>query len=142
MVIREYFRTRGYQVLFSSSGREIPDNFICTSYPGLRRSKRLHPAYQRMIQIFGFQRLEKFNRYAEAAKLRRKGNGNRGGGDPDLFVYKRDGKRTRFFVEVKHKDELQINQIVVFPLIEKILRCPVKLVRIYPQSMVQNRART
>ena len=74
--------------------------------------------------------------------MRRKGSGNRGGGDPDLFVYKGDGKRTRFFVEVKHKDELQINQIVVFPLIEKILRCPVKLVRIYPQSMVQNRART
>src|SRR2546426_7511932 len=63
MVVREYFRRRGYEVLFSSSGREMEtsENFICTSYPGLRREKPLHPAYRRMTEIFGLDRLEKFN---------------------------------------------------------------------------------
>jgi hypothetical protein len=58
------------------------------------------------------------------------------GGDPDLFVYKGDGRRVRFFVEVKHNDKLNTNQEVVFPLIEKLLGCPVKLVRIYRQPTV------
>jgi hypothetical protein len=134
MVAREYFRRLGYKVLFSSSGRppETSENFICTSYPGLRREEPPHPAYQRMARIFGLERLIEFNKVAERAKLQRKHNGNKGGGDPDLFVYKGDGRRVRFFVEVKHNDKMNVNQEVVFPLIEKHLECPVKLVRIYP----------
>jgi hypothetical protein len=144
MFVREYFCKRGYNVLFSSSGREIEtkQNFICTSYPRLRREKPPHPAYERMANIFGLRRLEKFNGIAEAAKLRRKKGRNRGGGDPDLFVYSGDGKRTRFFVEVKHKDKLLANQKVVFPLIEKHLGCRVKLVHIYPHSPAQKKIRS
>lgn len=79
--------------------------------------------------------MNEFNKAAEEAKLQSKHNGNRGGGDPDLFVYKRDGQRVRFFVEAKHNDNLTTNQQVVFPLIEKLLGCPVKIVRIYPQPI-------
>jgi hypothetical protein len=42
---------------------------------------------------------------------------------------------------MKYKDELLTNQKVVFPLIETILRCPVKLVRIDPKPIVQTKAR-
>ena len=144
MVAREYFRRLGYKVLFSSSGieTETSENFICTSYPRLRREKPPHPAYLRLAGFFGLKRLNEFNDIAEPAKLRRKGSGNRGGGDPDLFVYRGDGKRTRFFVEVKHKDKLLTNQKVVFRLIRKHLRCPVKVVRIYSQPTVQEKARS
>jgi hypothetical protein len=141
MFVREYFRRHGYKVLFSSSGRETETkgNFICTSYPRLRREKPPHPAYLRLAVFFGLKRLNEFNDIAEDAKTRGKRSHNRGGGDPDLFVYKGNGRRIRFFVEVKHKDKLLTNQKVVFPLIEKHLRCPVKLVRIYPLPMVQKK---
>jgi hypothetical protein len=140
--VREYFLTRGYKVLFSDSGGETSENFICASYPVLRRAKPLHPAYRRMARIFGLERLNEFNNIAEKAKRRRKNGSNRGGGDPDLFVYKGNGRRIRFFVEAKHKDKLLTNQKVVFRLIKKHLRCPVKVFRIYSQATVQKKVRS
>ena len=143
MVAREYFRRLGYKVLFSSSGieTETSENFICTSYPRLRREKPPHPAYLRLAGFFGLKRLNEFNGIAEDAKTSGKPSHNRGGGDPDLFVYKGDGRRVRFFVEVKHNDKLNTNQEVVFPLIEKHLGCQVKLVRIYSQPPAQKKVR-
>lgn len=134
VVVREYFLKRGYKVLYSDSSQENPHSFICASYPGLRRQRPVHSAYRQMIKIFGFGRLEAFNRKAEAAKLRLIKGRNRGGGDPDLFVYRANGKRVRFFVEVKHEDSLLENQKIVFPLMRMYL-CPVRVVRIYPKRM-------
>lgn len=136
MLVREYFRKRGYKVLFSSSGRnsETKANFICTSYPLLRREKPPHEAYLRLAGFFGLRQLEEFNHIAEKAKRRGKRSHNRGGGDPDLFVYRGNGRRVRFFVEAKHNDKLLRNQKIAFRLIEEILGCSVKVVRIYPCS--------
>jgi hypothetical protein len=132
MVVREYLIKRHYKVLCSSSVRKTSESFICASYPGLRREKPLHPAYQRMAQVFGFERLNKFNAIAEEEK--RKHGRNRGGGDPDMFVYKGNGRRVRFFVEVKHKDKPHTNQKIVFHLIRKHLGCPVYLIHIHPKK--------
>jgi hypothetical protein len=134
MVVREYYRRRGYKVLFSDSGGETSENFICASYPGLRRAKPPHPAYRRTARIFGLERLNEFNKFAEEAKMRRKRGSNRGGGDPDLFVYKGNGRRVRFFVEVKHKDKPHTNQKIVFRLIRKHLGCPVYVIHIHPKK--------
>ena len=54
-----------------------------------------------------------------------------GGGDPDLFIFRRGGSE-QFFVEVKDEDELHANQLVCFPIIEEHLRCSVKVARIQP----------
>jgi hypothetical protein len=132
IVAREYFLGHGYKVLHSDSSRDDPYSFICASYPGLRKERPFHPGFRRMVEIFGDGLLRKFNQEAEAAKLRTKKSTNRGGGDPDLFVYKDDGNRERFFVEVKHRDSLHENQKIVFRLMRKHL-CPVKIVRIYPR---------
>src|ERR1700722_19855170 len=107
MVVREYFLKLCLRVFCSSSSRDTLESFICASYPGLRGEQPLHPAYRRMVRFFGLKQLNEFNTKAERAK--RKHGWNMGGGDPDLFVYKGNGKRVRFFVEVKHKDKLLKN---------------------------------
>lgn len=132
MVVWHHFQEFGYKVLCSSSVRKAPEGFICASYPGLRRERPLHPAYQRMARIFGLEQLEEFNAIAEEEK--RKHGRNRGGGDPDLFVYKGNGRRVRSFVEVKHKDKLHTNQRIVFRLIRKHLGCPVHVIHIHPKN--------
>ena len=104
----------------------------CT-YAGARKPEhRHHHNYERMADIFGPDLLEKLNRKADAVKKRR--TGHRGGGDPDLFVFKGDGKKDRFFVEVKHKDQLTLKEKVSFPLIEDFLGCEVKIARIYEEK--------
>jgi hypothetical protein len=86
-----------------------------------------------MAKVFGLDPLNKFNTRAETAK--RQLDMNRGGGDPDLFVYKGNGRRVRLFVEVKHKDKLSTKQKLVFRLIRKYLGCPVKIVRTYSRKV-------
>jgi hypothetical protein len=132
--VREYFLTHGYKVLCSDSSRESSETFICTSFPILRRERPLHPAYERMTQFFPLEQLEEFNAIAEEEKRKHGKNKNRGGGDPDLFVYMENDPRTRFFVEVKHKDKPHTNQKIVFPLIEKHLGCPVYIIQINPKK--------
>jgi hypothetical protein len=139
MVVREHFRNLGYKVLFSSSVRDTPESFICASYPGLRGEEPLHPAYMRMVRMFGFERLKEFNKKADKAKTKHKRGSNRGGGDPDMFVYKGNGRYIRFFVEAKHKDKLLTNQKVVFRLIRKHLGCPVRVVRIYSRPTTREK---
>jgi len=133
MVVSRHFKNEGYGVLYSSSVREVSESFICTSYPGLRRERHLHPAYERMAQFFRLEQLEEFNAIAEQEK-RKHGRKTRGGGDPDLFIYLKSDPRIHFFVEVKHKDKTHINQEIVFDLIEKHLLCRVYTIRIYSEK--------
>jgi hypothetical protein len=60
--------------------------------------------------------LDDLNKIADKGKIA--ATGNRGGGDPDLFVYK-PGTKERFFVEVKYKDQENAKQRVTFPIISK-----------------------
>lgn len=130
-IARHFFLSQGYRVLHSDSSREHQDSFVLASYPGLRRERPLHPAYERMVRVFGIEKLEAFNKVAATEKLKRKSTNNSGGGDPDLFVECSKSEHS-FFAEVKYKDKLLENQKAVFPLISKMLGCKVFLVQIRP----------
>ena len=135
VVTREYFRKKGFTVLASeprliSPMDAMPEGYVLCSYPGYR--KRGAECYQRMVDIFGADVLTELN--AEMDIARKKHGRTTHGGDPDLFVYKGDGKRVRFFVEVKDKDQLITNQKICFPLIEKYLKCEVRVVRLVEVS--------
>ncbi len=124
IVVREHFRGLGYTVWASEP--ELPDDtgFILVSYPGKRRDH--HSAFVRMEQIFGKNTIAELNATADEAKrIQTRG---RGGGDPDLFVFR---ESDRFFVEVKWRDEITNKQIVTFPIIEQVCDVEVKIARIY-----------
>jgi hypothetical protein len=84
-VARHFFVNQGYEVFVSDSSRENPACFILASYPGLRQERPFHPAYKRMVDVFGEEKLKAFNEHAAKEKPRHKKTRNRGGGDPDLF---------------------------------------------------------
>jgi len=132
--VREHFRKDEYTVWVSGSEENLEDRFILMSYPGLRRKG--HPAYKRMVEIFGEERLKNLNKAAEKAKANL--SGNRGGGDPDLFVFKGDGKQERFFVEAKDKDPVSPKQRICFELIEKHLDCDVFVARLKYEGQPAN----
>ena len=131
IVVREHYRMRGYTVWFCEPALEQyedPDfvGFMLLSYPGRRRAA--HPAYKRMQDVFGEATVARLNREADRAKRKMdQGQGNRGGGDPDLFVFK---GHERFFVEVKWKDDLTAKQRVTFPLIERHCGVGIRIARI------------
>jgi hypothetical protein len=50
--------------------------------------------------------------------------------DPDLFAFRPGAPADRFFVEVKHHDQITEKQRVAFPLIEQL--CPVIVARLVP----------
>jgi len=126
VVVREHYRRLGYTVLASEPRLPDGQGFILLSYPGYR--KRRHPAYTQMANLLGTElaALDDLNRIADKAKIAV--TGNKGGGDPDLFVYKPD-RREKFFVEAKYKDKLNSKQLVTFPIIRK-QKWEVKVVRI------------
>jgi hypothetical protein len=134
--VREYFRWLGYTVLASeprlarpNTNPPEPEGYVLLSYPGARDPKHCHHHnYQRMADIFGEAKIEKLNETADKKIIQLKRN--RGGGDPDLFVFKGDGKKECFFVEVKEADNLLDVQKLCFSLIEKHLECEVKICRI------------
>lgn len=129
-VVREHYRNEGYNVWVSGSNKEMGDRFVLVSYPRLRKKTPPHPAYKRMVGVFGREKVEKLNQMVDEAKREGKGNRNLGGGDPDLFVFKgANAQEERFFVEVKYKDQPTPNQRICFPIIDKHL-CEIKLVRI------------
>jgi hypothetical protein len=64
--------------------------------------------------------------------VKRRLTGNRGGGDPDLFVHRPASSQDRFFVEVKHHDRLTRKQMATFPLIRRL--CPVAVARLIPME--------
>jgi hypothetical protein len=128
VVARAHFEQLGYEVLLSDPKYPNGLGFILFHYRQLRMAD--HPSFRRMQSHFPVVDLHHLAERARAAKLRRCTSG--GGGDPDLFVF-RPGTAKRFFVEVKHEDQLHCNQLVCFPLIEKNL-CEVKVVRIEPKA--------
>jgi len=140
-IARHYFRNCGYEVFVSDSKRENPECFILASYPGLRKERPFHPGYKRMIEVFGEEKLEAFNKHATELKRRRKKTRNSGGGDPDLFVRSKINRDHFFFAEVKYKDSLLENQKAVFPLVSKMLGCKVLLVHIRPIEFQVNVSR-
>ena len=123
VVVREHYRRLGYTVWASEP--ELPDDtgFILVSYPGKRGDH--HPAFVRMEQMFGKTTVAELNGRADEAK--RLQTDGRGGGDPDLFVF-RDTER--FFVEVKWRDKISEKQIVAFPIIEQVCNVEVMIARI------------
>lgn len=141
VVVREYYRRKGYIVWASEPRLFNPitgeaEGYAAMSYPAARKpTDKNHHAYLRMYAIFG-EKLEKLNKAADKAKCELKGN--RAGGDPDLFMFKRGHEDKAFFVEVKHKDNLTPNELTCFPLIEEHLGCPVKIVRIFEQPKAQH----
>jgi hypothetical protein len=126
VVVREHYRKLSYTVLASEPRLPDGQGFVLLSYPGYR--KRRHPAYTQMAKLLGTElvALDALNRIADKAKIAV--TGNRGGGDPDLFVYKPDNSE-RFFVEVKWRDQLTSKQRVTFPIIRK-QKWEVKVIRI------------
>jgi len=130
VVAREHFRSLGYTVLASEPNLPNDEGFILLAYPGKRRAG--DPAYRRMESIFGARKLGNLNVIADQVK--RWTTGNPGGGDPDLFVYRKGPSAKRFFVEVKHHDQLTTKQRATFPLIEKL--CPVIVARLVPAEAV------
>ncbi len=123
IVVREHFRNMGYDVLASEP--ELPNllGFVLVSYPGKRRND--HPAFLQMERFFSKEVITNLN--TEADQVKKDQTGNAGGGDPDLFVFNDD---ECFFVEVKHKDELNKNQLITFPIIEKHCNVEIRVARI------------
>jgi len=74
-----------------------------------------------MEGFFGADVLRELNQRADVEK--RKLTGNSGGGDPDLFVFRRS---ECFFVEVKWRDQITKKQRVTFPLIEQFCNVEVR----------------
>lgn len=133
VAVTAHFERRGYHVLLSAPKWDAPKyderGFILFHYRGMRRTG--HSAFRRMQKHFPAIDL---NDLAELAyKAKRDASRSGGGGDPDLFVFRRE-PRKRFFVEVKDQDGLHPNQLVCFPIIEKYL-CPVKIVRIHARKV-------
>jgi hypothetical protein len=135
IVVREHYRRQGYTVWFCEPAlekHEDPDfvGFMLLSYRGRRRAA--HAAYKRMQDMFGEATVAGLNLKADHAKRQMdQGQGNRGGGDPDLFVFK---GRERFFVEVKWKDHITEKQRVTFPLIERYYGVRIKIARIFERG--------
>jgi len=132
MVARHHFRKLGYTVWVSEPRFPHGEGYVLTSYPGYR--ERQAAAYKRMTAIFDRNAVEELNRRADEVKRQLKGN--RGGGDPDLFVFNGDGHSERMFVEVKlrasdYEDSPSRTQREIFSLIESRLNIKVRLVCVW-----------
>jgi hypothetical protein len=128
IAVRASFRALGFSVLISEPRMPAAEGFILAHFSGMRESVPPHPAYARMFDYFDRAKIEEFNLAADAAKTA--ATGNRGGGDPDLFVFCKSGRR--YFVEVKDEEGLNENQRKTFPLIRSILDCEVLIARLMP----------
>ena len=127
------FQTSSFATPFFSSVERVlmsdPDmpnegGYILTHYAGKREAG--HPAFKRMATFFSSRRISELVRQCDRLKNQRWGN--RGGGDPDLFVVSPNGRM--FFVEVKDKDHLTPKQTAIFRKISALLRCEVRVARI------------
>jgi hypothetical protein len=135
VVVRKHFKDQGYRVWVSGQSKLGIDAFILTMFPGARQ--RRDQSYLNMVEVFGMKTIEEFIAIVEARK--RKEGLPRHGGDPDLFVRHPQNRTDRFFIEVKaedltsarrYEDKLNKQQIHVFPLIEKHLKCQVRLAKV------------
>jgi hypothetical protein len=132
-VIRFLYKALGYQTWFSGQSKSGRHTYLLTRLPGKRRED--DAAYVRMKRAFGADVIGRFDKAAE--ELRRENHLKTAGGDPDLFVFHRADPKLRFFVEVKletftlpYRDDLGEQQRLLFPLIEKLLDCPVRIARV------------
>lgn len=127
---------KGYKVWVSGQSKLGIDAFVLAMFPTAR--KRRDQSYLNMIEVFGEEKIREFISIVEQEK--KKYNIPRHGGDPDLFVQNTHNPLDRFFVEVKaqdftgrhrYQDKLNEQQHLVFPLIEKILKCQVRLAEVH-----------
>lgn len=135
VVVRKHFLDQGYGVWVSGQSKLGMDAFILAMFPGGRRKR--DQSYLNMVKVFGEEEIYRFISIVEQEK---KINGlPRHGGDPDLFVQNNNNHKDRFFIEVKaeddtgkypYKDRLNEQQHLVFPLIEKHLKCEVCLAKV------------
>jgi hypothetical protein len=128
IAVKAALKRLGFSVLISHPRMPGNGGFILTHYAAKRRKEDL--AFKRMFNWFPPDLLARQNR--ECDMLKRGISENRGGGDPDLFVFSESGDR--FFVEVKDQDELIPKQHVVFPRISEILRCDVLIARVVAKA--------
>lgn len=135
VVVRKHFMDQGYRVWVSGQSKLGIDAFILVMFPGLRQNR--DQSYLTMIEVFGEKKIDQFITIAEQEKKRY--HLPRHGGDPDLFVLNPAKPNDKFFVEVKaedfshmrhYKDDLNDQQRLVFPLIEKLLKCQVRLAKV------------
>jgi hypothetical protein len=132
---RHILRNMGYKVWGSeprlrNPATGEPEGYSLLSFSGKRAEC---PTYERMVSMFGDERLKKLIAEADKRKLRL--FRTRAGGDPDLFVFNSDEK---FFVEVKDEhDKLSTRQILCFWLIEEHLECEVKICHIAPAKVAR-----
>jgi hypothetical protein len=124
VAVRASLKDLGFSVLISEPDMPDGGGYILTHYADKRR--RRDAAFQRICDLFSEQQIETLNRECDAIK--RQISGNRGGGDPDLFVFSTSGDR--FFVEVKDQDELKDKQRATFVKIAQILGCDVLVARV------------
>jgi len=114
MVARHHYEKQWYLV---------EDDFCLIRKPKQRESNE---GYRVICEIFGEQKVRKVIKESERA-LFACGMGR--GGDPDLFVFRKDYSES-FFVEAKEPpDKLRPNQKIVIPIIMRYL-CPVILANI------------
>ena len=124
VAVRASLKALGFSVLISDPDMPNDGGYILTHYADKRR--RRDAAFQRMFEWFPEALIEELNQECDAIK--RRISGNRGGGDPDLFVFSKSGDR--FFVEVKDQDELTQKQRATFSKIAQILGCDVLVARV------------
>lgn len=135
VVVRKRFMDQGYKVWVSGQSKLGIDAFILAMFPSARETR--DQSYLNMVKVFGEKKLDRFIAVVEQEK--KKYGLARHGGDPDLFVQSTQNPSDRFFVEVKaedftgrrrYQDKLNKQQHLLFPLIEKELKCQVRLVKV------------
>jgi hypothetical protein len=135
VVVRKHLIDNGYRVWVSGQSKQGIDAFILAMFPNARL--RRDQSYLNTIWVFSEKEAEEFIRIVEGHK---KNEGiARHGGDPDLLVQNIENPADKFFVEVKaedltgksrYKDKLNKQQLLVFPLIEKHLKCQVRIANV------------
>jgi len=135
VVVRKHFIDQGYEVWVSGQSKLGIDAFILAMFPGARQKR--DQSYLNIVGVFGKETVDKFLAIVEHEK--KKYGLPRHGGDPDLFVQNTQEPSDRFFVEVKaedftgkrlYRDNLNKQQHLLFTLIEKHLKCQVRLAKV------------
>lgn len=134
-VMRAVYEALGYETWMSGQSKLGDDTYLLMRLPGKRREG--DAAYQRIIDVFGADAIRDFDQIAKRARIQ--AGFRSAGGDPDLFVRHRTDRSLRFFVEVKredftktpvYRDTFGDQQLLLFPLIEKRLKCQVRVARV------------